>query len=404
MIWSSWSDFWHMGGYGLYVWGAYAVRAGDDAGRALAGAPPSSTGSARRRAPRVSASMKPRHKRLAVIGGIVAAVGVAAALVLNAFQSNLVFFYSPSQVAAKEAPQGRTFRIGGLVKEGSVKRDGTEVQFAVTDTAQTIAVHYQGILPDLFKEGKGVVAQGQLRGDGVFVAREVLAKHDENYMPPEAAEALKRAAKTNEKIGQHRGRRRQAMIPELGQIALLLALAVALVQGVCRSSAPRAAARRGWRWRGRRRRRSSCWSRSRSPRWPYAFAHNDFSVLYVAANSNSALPLHYRIAGVWGGHEGSLLLWLLMLNAVDAGGGAVQPPPAAAGGGAHPRRDGPGQHGLPAVHAADLQPVRPPAAGRGRRARPEPAAAGPGHGRSTRRCSTWAMSASRWRSRSRSRR
>ncbi len=137
--------------------------------------------------------MKPRHKRLALIGGIVAAVGVAVALVLNAFQSNLVFFYSPSQVAAKEAPQGRTFRIGGLVKEGSVKRDGTVVQFAVTDTAQTVAVQYQGILPDLFKEGKGVVAQGRLGPDGVFRATEVLAKHDENYMPPEAAHALSKA-------------------------------------------------------------------------------------------------------------------------------------------------------------------------------------------------------------------
>ena len=144
--------------------------------------------------------MKPRHKRLTIIGGIVAAVGVAVALVLNAFQSNLVFFYSPSQVAAKEAPLNRTFRIGGLVQQGSVKREGTDVHFVVTDTAQTIAVQYKGILPDLFKEGKGVVAQGQLRDDGVFVAREVLAKHDENYMPPEATEALKRAGKTNEKI------------------------------------------------------------------------------------------------------------------------------------------------------------------------------------------------------------
>jgi cytochrome c-type biogenesis protein CcmE len=144
--------------------------------------------------------VKPRHKRLAIIGGIVAAVGVATALVLNAFQSNLVFFYSPSQIAAKEAPLNRTFRLGGLVKEGSLKRNGTEVQFAVTDTAQTVAVQYRGILPDLFKEGKGVVAQGQMQ-DGVFVAREVLAKHDENYMPPEATEALKRASQTNEKIG-----------------------------------------------------------------------------------------------------------------------------------------------------------------------------------------------------------
>jgi cytochrome c-type biogenesis protein CcmE len=144
--------------------------------------------------------VKPRHKRFAIIGGIVASVAVATGLVLNAFQSNLVFFFSPSQVEAKEAPIGRTFRLGGLVKEGSVKRSGTEVEFAVTDTAKTITVRYTGILPDLFKEGKGVVAQGQLQGDGVFVAREVLAKHDENYMPPEAAEALKRAAQTNQKI------------------------------------------------------------------------------------------------------------------------------------------------------------------------------------------------------------
>ena len=144
--------------------------------------------------------MKPRHKRLALIGGIVASVAVAAGLVLNAFQSNLVFFFSPSQVVAKEAPTARTFRLGGLVKEGSVKRNGTEVVFAVTDTAQTIQVKYTGILPDLFKEGKGVVAQGQLGGDGVFAAREVLAKHDENYMPPEAAEALKRAGEANAKI------------------------------------------------------------------------------------------------------------------------------------------------------------------------------------------------------------
>ena len=144
--------------------------------------------------------MKPRHQRLAIVGGLLAAVGVATALVLNAFQSNLVFFYSPSQVVAKEAPSGRTFRLGGLVTVGSVKRDSTEVQFSVTDTAQTIAVRYTGILPDLFKEGKGVVAQGQLRSDGVFAAREVLAKHDENYMPPEAAEALKRAAEANGKI------------------------------------------------------------------------------------------------------------------------------------------------------------------------------------------------------------
>ncbi len=145
--------------------------------------------------------MKPRHRRLAIIGGVLAALGIATALVLTAFQSNLVFFYSPTQIAAHEAPSLRTFRLGGLVERGSVKREGTEVSFVVTDTAKSIPVRYQGILPDLFKEGKGVVAQGQLKGD-VFVAREVLAKHDENYMPPEAAEALKRAQQGNAKLAE----------------------------------------------------------------------------------------------------------------------------------------------------------------------------------------------------------
>ncbi|PZO19019.1 MAG: cytochrome c maturation protein CcmE [Burkholderiales bacterium] len=136
--------------------------------------------------------MKPRHKRIAIALGALAVLGTATALVLNAFNSNLVFFYSPSQVVNQEAPNGRTFRLGGLVEAGSVKREGVKVSFRVTDTLQTVPVSYQGILPDLFKEGKGVVAQGQLQG-GTFLAREVLAKHDENYMPPEAAEALKRA-------------------------------------------------------------------------------------------------------------------------------------------------------------------------------------------------------------------
>jgi cytochrome c-type biogenesis protein CcmE len=142
--------------------------------------------------------MKPRHKRIVIALGVVSVLGVVVALVLSAFQSNLVFFYSPSQIASREAPAGRTFRLGGLVVAGSVKRDGVNVNFQVTDTAQVVAVRYAGILPDLFKEGKGVVAQGQLR-DGVFEAKEVLAKHDENYMPPEAAEALKNAAKSNQK-------------------------------------------------------------------------------------------------------------------------------------------------------------------------------------------------------------
>jgi cytochrome c-type biogenesis protein CcmE len=139
--------------------------------------------------------MKARHRRaLAIVCGL-SALGIATALVLNAFNSNLVFFFSPTQVAAREAPQGRSFRIGGLVEEGSLQREaqGLAIRFIVTDTAQRIPVTYTGLLPDLFKEGKGVVAQGKLDADGVFRAEQILAKHDENYMPPEAAEAMKNA-------------------------------------------------------------------------------------------------------------------------------------------------------------------------------------------------------------------
>jgi len=136
--------------------------------------------------------LKPRHKRMALIVGGLALLALVAALVLNAFQSNLVFFFSPTQVAAGEAPKGKSFRIGGMVKEGSLQRaaDGVTLRFVVTDTDKDMTVAYKGILPDLFREGKGVVAQGKLGDDGVFVAGEVLAKHDENYMPPEAAKAV----------------------------------------------------------------------------------------------------------------------------------------------------------------------------------------------------------------------
>jgi cytochrome c-type biogenesis protein CcmE len=136
-----------------------------------------------------------------MIGGGLAALGVAAAFVLAAFQENLVFFFTPSQVAANEAPQGRAFRVGGMVTPGSVKRqsDGVTVQFVVTDTAKNVTVVYRGLLPDLFREGKGVVTQGRLGADGVFQASEVLAKHDENYMPPAAADAIKQAQSINEK-------------------------------------------------------------------------------------------------------------------------------------------------------------------------------------------------------------
>lgn len=148
--------------------------------------------------------MKPRHRRFMWIGAGVALLGVAAALVLNAFQSNLVFFFTPTQVASNEAPKGRAFRIGGLVVDKSLARDGLTVRFQVTDTANTVPVVYTGILPDLFKEGRGVVAQGKLEPDGAFHATEVLAKHDENYMPPEAADAVNKAhgAALAEKTGR----------------------------------------------------------------------------------------------------------------------------------------------------------------------------------------------------------
>jgi cytochrome c-type biogenesis protein CcmE len=139
--------------------------------------------------------MKSRHKKLSIIAVALVLVGGAAALVLNAFQSNLVFFFSPTDVHQGKAPADRVFRIGGLVKEGSVKRqpDGLTTSFIVTDTVQVIPAVYTGILPDLFAEGKGVVADGKLGSDGLFVANRVLAKHDENYMPPEAAHALEQA-------------------------------------------------------------------------------------------------------------------------------------------------------------------------------------------------------------------
>lgn len=143
--------------------------------------------------------MKPRHKRAALVVAGIIVLAAAAAFVLQAFQDNLVFFYTPSQIAQGQAPKDRTFRVGGMLKTGSVNKQGIVTQFVVTDMVQDITVSYSGILPDLFREGKGVVAQGKLDAQGGFLATEVLAKHDENYMPPEAQHALdqaKKAAKT----------------------------------------------------------------------------------------------------------------------------------------------------------------------------------------------------------------
>ena len=143
--------------------------------------------------------MTPKRKRLYLLLGSLGVLAIAAALVLSALNDNLVFFYSPSQVAEKHPAPERRFRLGGLVEAGSVKKAGQEVHFTVTDTHKSVQVVYRGLLPDLFREGQGVVAEGALGADGVFVAREVLAKHDENYMPPEVAKAIKEAGQWRER-------------------------------------------------------------------------------------------------------------------------------------------------------------------------------------------------------------
>jgi cytochrome c-type biogenesis protein CcmE len=136
--------------------------------------------------------MTPRQKRMATVVAILVGVGIATAFALQAFQKNLLYYYSPSQIEAGEAPASRSFRVGGLVENGSVQREpgSLEVRFTLTDYAHTVGVSYTGVLPDLFREGQGVIARGKLRRDGTFVAEEVLAKHDENYMPPEVKESL----------------------------------------------------------------------------------------------------------------------------------------------------------------------------------------------------------------------
>ena len=152
--------------------------------------------------------MTRRQRRLGILLAALVCAGAATALTLNAFRSNLVFFFSPSQSAAKEAPVAQVFRLGGLVERGSIQRerDGMTIRFIVTDTARGVPVVYRGLLPDLFREGKGVVARGRLGEDGVFVANEVLAKHDENYMPPEAADAVRRAAQVKEQMAKESAR------------------------------------------------------------------------------------------------------------------------------------------------------------------------------------------------------
>jgi cytochrome c-type biogenesis protein CcmE len=138
--------------------------------------------------------MTPRRRRMMLVGLIVLGVGAAVAFALTAFQENLLYFYTPSDVSAGQAPTGKVFRLGGMVPEGSFKRPpgSMEATFVLTDYASNVTVRYAGVLPDLFREGQGVVTRGRLGTDGVFVAEEVLAKHDENYMPPDVADALRK--------------------------------------------------------------------------------------------------------------------------------------------------------------------------------------------------------------------
>src|SRR5439155_7578820 len=177
------------------------LRGPGRAGDRLAGRPSPGAPRDRRARPREEA-VTAKRRRLWLLVGSLAVLGVAAALVLTALNDNIVFFYSPSQLAEKKLSPDRRFRLGGLVEQGSVKKDGQEVRFKVTDLKQSVAVVYRGLLPDLFREGQGVIAEGSLGADGVFTAREVLAKHDENYMPPEVAKALKESGRWQEGSGK----------------------------------------------------------------------------------------------------------------------------------------------------------------------------------------------------------
>ena len=273
--------------------------------------------------------MTRKQRRLTIIGGSLAVLAVAAALVLSALRDSIVFFSTPTMVAEKHIQPGKRFRLGGLVQAGSLVRgDNLAVTFKVADGSATLPVSYKGILPDLFREGQGVVAEGALDASGVFKADTVLAKHDENYMPKDVADALKKQGHWKDDYGKirrrpgnvTRGARRladrtgsAAVIAEAGHYALVLALALALIQ----STLPILGAR----WRD-----SALMNVARSAALAQllfvaaSFAAlvtlhvtSDFSVVNVFENSHSLKPLIYKITGVWGNHEGSMLLWVSIL-------------------------------------------------------------------------------------------
>ena len=240
---------------------------------------------------------------------------------MQAFQKNLLYFYNPTQVLAGEAPAGSVFRVGGMVERGSVRRasGSLEVRFTLTDYAERVVVSYTGVLPDLFREGQGIIARGRLGPDGTFVAEEVLAKHDENYMPPEVKESLQPHVEAAQPAAADaHGRQLTAPEPMMGRRTRTFradpgAAALDCAGGLRARRARRVGSSRGWRPPARPSPANGCSSPWRSPCWPGRSISNDFSVLYVAQNSNSALPAFYRFAAVWGAHEGSLLLWALAL-------------------------------------------------------------------------------------------
>ncbi len=279
-----------------------------------------------------------KQKRIGLIAGAAAFLGLALALVLIALNQQIVFFVDPSAIAAKPLEPGQHVRLGGLVATGSVERGGSEtIRFAVTDGAASVPVRYQGILPDLFREGQGVIAEGEMDADGVFVASTVLAKHDERYMPREVADSLKEkglwqeegageaapssAAPARRRLPPPRSRRSRGierMLIETGHFALVLALALCLFQG----SVPLAGALRAD-------------GRAMAMATPTALAafalvalsfgilgaayyRSDFSVVNVFENSHSQQPALYRLTGTWGNHEGSMMLWVFILTLFTA--------------------------------------------------------------------------------------
>ena len=266
--------------------------------------------------------MTRKQRRLTMIGGSLAVLAIAAALVLNAMRNSIVFFSTPSMAAEKQIPAGKRFRLGGLVQPGSLVRgDNLAVNFAVADGSATLPVTYKGILPDLFREGQGVVAEGALDASGVFKADTVLAKHDETYMPRDVADALKKQGHWKDDYGAKPGAAVDErsldggleVIAEAGHYALVLALGLALIQ----STVPIMGARWG---------DHALMNVARSTALAQllfvaasftalVMLHvvSDFSVVNVFENSHSMKPLIYKITGVWGNHEGSMLLWVLIL-------------------------------------------------------------------------------------------